>query len=78
MAKWVTFYEDVFGVQDLKIHQDRKTATEYFKSHYKSYFSNNIKLEIKLPMSYGYPNRRFYGMSKYMYEKTHGSVPEGR
>lgn len=75
MAKWVTFYEDIFsGVSSLKVHDDKEKATAYFKSAYRSFFQLSCKSEIKLPMSYGYPHRRFRGMSKRMFEKEYGKI----
>ena len=71
MAKWVTFYYGITdGVRDLVEHKDKASAEEYFIKNHRKYFSNNTELKnIKLPMSYGYPHRKFYVMTKYKYEK---------
>lgn len=70
MAEWVTFHWSLMnGVSNLIIHKDKETATEYFKEHYRQYFEINQKQEVKLPMSYGYPHRRFYGISKHKFDK---------
>lgn len=75
MAKWVTFYDDIFnGVSDLKVHDNKEAATTYFKRVYRSFFQLSTKIDIKLPMSYGYPHRKFRGMSKRMFEKNYGEI----
>ena len=75
MAKWVTFYEDILsGVHDLVVHDSKEDATTYFRSHYRQYFQLSSRIEIKLPMSYGYPMRKYRGMSKYMFEKNYGQI----
>lgn len=79
MSKWVTFYEDLFnGVSCLKVHPDKETATDYFKKNYRSYFQLSSKIEVKLPMSYGFPHRKFRGMSKMMFEKNYGKIEESK
>lgn len=74
MGKWVTFYDDLSGIHDLKIHNSKDIATDYFKKHYRNYFQLSTKTEIKLPMTYGYPHRKFVGMSKQMFEKRYGVI----
>lgn len=70
MAEWVTFYWSLMnGINDLTIHKDKETATKYFKNNYKKYFQLAQEQEVKLPMSYGYPHRRFYGKSKREFDK---------
>ena len=77
MAKWVTFYDDVFrGVQDYVEHPDREAATKYFKAHYRQYFELSTKNDVKLPMSYGYPHRRFYGITLRQFQKMWGAKKE--
>lgn len=72
MAKWVTFYYGIIdgGLRDLVEHKDKASAEKYFIQNYKKYFalSGNLK-NFKLPMSYGYPHRKFYVMTKHKYEK---------
>ncbi len=71
MSRWVTFYEDIFnGVSDVKIHKDKESATEHFKNNYWRYFQLSKKIDVKLPMSYGYPHRRFRGMSITSFNKV--------
>lgn len=73
MSKWVTFYTDIFGtVADLTVHDNKEDATKFFKKNYKRYFELAMDIEIKLPMSYGYPHRKFIGMSKLKFEKLYG------
>lgn len=71
MAKWVTFYYSIVGgVQDVTEHKDKASAEEYFIQNHRKYFAVNSDLEkTKLPMSYGYPHRKFYVMTKNRYEK---------
>ena len=72
MAKWVTFYEDIFnGVSDVEIHKDKETATKYFQTHYRQYFQLSSKIKVELPMTYGFPFRRYYGTSLTKFKKIH-------
>lgn len=69
MAKWVTFYYDLMsGIHDLVEHKNKEDATEYFKKHYRGHFQLNRSIKIELPMSYGYPHRKYIGMSKRKFE----------
>lgn len=75
MAKWVTFHDSIMGgVQGLKIHNSKEEATQYFKNNYRNYFELSSKVEVKLPMTYGYPHRKFVGMSKQSFEKKYGKI----
>ena len=76
MSKWVTFYYDVLrgGVLNLVVHKDKETATKYFKSNYRNYFQLSQRIKVELPMSYGYPFRKFVGMSKPKFEKEFGKI----
>lgn len=78
MSKWVTFHWDIInGVRALTIHQDKETALRYFNLRCKSYFEINTRFKAdKLPASYGYPTRKFIGMSKPMFEKRYGKIEE--
>lgn len=73
MAKWVTFYYNVLmnGIEDYKEHKNRKLAEEYYLANYKKYFRLNkdIEKDFKLPYVYGYPTRKFCGMTKYKFDK---------
>lgn len=66
--RWVTYFEDAMimdgKVADIVVHKDKESATKYFKAHYKDYFQlNPNRIEVKLPMCYGFPFRAFYGVS---------------
>lgn len=76
MSKWVTFYYDAFrgGVSNLVVHKDKETATKYFRDHYRSYFQLYQKVKVELPMAYGYPFRKFIGVSKPKFEKEFGRI----
>lgn len=74
MAKWVTFYWDLLsGIHDYVEHDNKEIATEYFKRHYKYYFQLATNFKVELPCSYGYPMRKYVGMSKMKYNKEFGS-----
>lgn len=74
MAKWVTFYYDVIRneISNLETHENKKEAEEYFNNNCYNYFSNNLKNKkyYKLPASYGYPMRKFVGMTKKSFEEN--------
>lgn len=74
MAKWVTFYYGVYqGLKDYKEHRNRESAEEYFLGNYNKYFSLNSELRnFKAPYSYGFPDRKFYVMTKYKFDKLFG------
>ena len=75
MSRWVTFYYDLLRehVWDLKIHKDRETALKYFNAHYRSYFELNTRFKAnKLPASYGYPFRKYWGISAQAFKKKFG------
>ena len=80
MSRWVTFYYDLLRdhVSDLKIHEDRETALKYFNRHCKSHFELNTRFKAdKLPASYGYPFRKYFGISAIQFKKEFGiSVDE--
>lgn len=80
MSRWITFYYDVLRehVFDLKAHPDRETALKYFNQHCKDYFQLNTKFKAdKLPASYGYPLRKYWGISAPAFKKKFGiSVDE--
>ena len=79
MAKWVTFYEDMFnGISDLVVHENKEVATKYFQKNYRNYFQLSSKVNIELPMSYGYPTRKFKGMTKSMFEKNYGNIIDNK
>ncbi len=70
--RWVTFYYDVLKdkVFDLKVHSDKESALKYFSAHCKDYFQLNGPFKAnKLPATYGYPTRLFYGISARAFKK---------
>ena len=74
MSKWVTFYWDMLGgISDMTEHDDKDTATRYFKRHYRNYFQLSGPFNATLPCSYGYGHRKFFGMSKQMFNKKFGT-----
>ena len=80
MSRWVTFHYDMIRehVSDLKVHPDRETALKYFNQHCKSHFQLNTRFKAdKLPASYGYPLRKYWGMSSHAFKEKFGiSVDE--
>lgn len=70
MGKWVTFYESIFnGIQDYVVHPDKETAEKYFKAHCRNYFQIAPVTQVKLPMAYGFPHRKYYGLSLRQFQK---------
>ena len=66
MAKWVTFYKDEISgkIFDYVIHPNKEEATKHFKNNYQKYFQLATKIDVKLPMRYGFPFRAYYGMTR--------------
>lgn len=73
MAKWVTFYYDILNsqIKDYEEHKNRQEAEEYYLNNYRRYFALNreLKKNFKLPFFYGYPTRKYCGMTKYKFDK---------
>ena len=65
--RWVTYYEHVMmggKVADIVIHNDKESATKYFKSHCRDYFQiNPHNIKVTLPISYRIGFRSFNGVS---------------
>lgn len=80
MSRWVTFYYDLLHhhVADLKIHEDREKALEYFNINCRHYFEVNTGFKAdRLPASYGYPFRKYCSISAQAFKKEFGiSVDE--
>jgi hypothetical protein len=74
--KWVTFYYDAMSdkIYDFIEHKDKASATEYFKNHYKHYFQLRTEIQVKLPMTYGYPFHKYAGITLYSFKKQFGDV----
>jgi len=74
-VRYVTFYYDMINrtACDLEIHADKETALRFFNKNCKRYFelSTGWKAD-KLPASYGYPMRKFFGMSAIAFRKKFG------
>jgi len=72
MSRWVTFYYDQIRerISDFKIHPNKETALKYFNQHCKRHFSLNTGFKAnKLPASYGYPLRNYWGISASAFKK---------
>ncbi|MBO5610596.1 MAG: hypothetical protein J5929_09560 [Eubacterium sp.] len=73
--RWVTFYYDIIQdiVLDIKEHKNKDDALKHFNCSYKNYFelATNFKADT-LPASYGYPFRKFYGISARSFKKMFG------
>lgn len=72
MSRWVTFYHNLVSnvVSDLKVHKDKETALKYFNNHCNQYFMYSVGGKVpKLPASYGYPHRKYYGISARMFKE---------
>lgn len=70
--RYVTFYYDLLreNVSDLKVHEDKEKALEHFNSQCHRWFELNTKFKAdKLPATYGYPLRKYYGVSARTFKK---------
>lgn len=77
--RWVTFYYDLLGnhVSALKVHDNKEDALVYFNKHCKDFFQLNSQFKAdKLPASYGYPMRKFYGISARAFKKMFNSIAD--
>jgi hypothetical protein len=78
--RWVTFYYDLIRkqVSALEVHENKEVALKHFKTNYKNYFQLNTSFKLdKLPATYGYPMRKYYGISATAFKKMFGvSVDE--
>ncbi len=78
--RWVTFYYDSLRAHahDLAVHKDKETDLKYFNTHCRDYFQLNVRWKAdKLPATYGYPMRKYYGISAGAFKKMFGvSVDE--
>lgn len=72
MSRWVTFYYDVIRnkVSDLKGHKTKDEALIWFNNNCKSYFQANTNFKAdKLPATYGYPMRKYCGVSAQSFKR---------
>ena len=70
--RYVTFYYDLLRehVSDLKVHEDKEKALKHFNSQCHRLFELNTKFKAdKLPATYGYPFRKYYGVSARTFKK---------
>lgn len=78
--RYVTFYYDLLRehVLGLKIHEDKEKALKHFNSESHKLFELNTKFKAtKLPATYGYPMRKYYGVSARTFKEMFGvSVDE--
>ena len=71
--RWVTCYWSIRGgLQDVTVHKDRDTATRFFQANYQSYFEIIVPFKAKLPCTYGFPHRKFMGMSMTKFKAKFG------
>lgn len=78
--RYATFYYDLLReqVSDLKVHEDKEKALKHFNSESYKWFEINTRFKAtKLPATYGYPMRKYYGVSAKTFKKMFGvSVDE--
>ena len=70
--RYVTFYYDLMNerVSALKVHQTKESALKYFNQHCHGFFKINTKFKAdKLPATYGYPLRKYCGVSAIAFRK---------
>jgi len=70
--RYVTFHHNLLQnrVSDLKVHENKEKALKYFNSECCKYFEINTKFKAnKLPATYGYPMRKYYGVSARTFKK---------
>ena len=70
--RWVTFYYELLGnkVFDLKVHSDKESALKCFNKQCKQYFQLNSQYKAdSLPATYGYPMRKYCGISARAFKK---------
>lgn len=73
--RWATFYYDLLRdhVSDLKVHEDKETALKCFNVCCRNYFQLNIQWKAdKLPATYGYAMRKYYGVPARAFKKMFG------
>lgn len=70
--RWATFYYDLLrdNVSDLKVHSNKESALKFFNENCKKYFQLNSQFKAdKLPATYGYPHRKYCGISARAFKK---------
>ena len=78
--RWVTFYLDHIQdrIIDYQEHADKSAAERYFRASYRRYFSIAPKTAVRLPMSYGFPFRKFYGISIRQFHKYYRRADDAK
>ncbi len=78
--RWVTFHYNALTekVSALKVHEDKATALKYFNLNVNDFFEINTNFKaIDLPATYGFPLRKYCGISAKAFKKEFGiSVDE--
>lgn len=78
--RWVTFHYNLITeqVSALKVHENKEIALKHFNTNCKNYFQLNTSFKAdKLPATYGYPMRKYCGISAMAFKKVFGvSVDE--
>ena len=72
MSRWVTYYHDHIRnvVCDITVHDTKETALRYFNRNCRNYFEINTDFKAKtLPASYGFPFRKYCGISAVAFKK---------
>lgn len=70
--RYVTFYYDLIRhiVLGLKVHEDKEKALKCFNSEFHKWFAINTKFKADdIPVAYGYPTRKYYGVSARTFKK---------
>lgn len=73
--RYITFYYDLLreNVSDLKVHEDKEKALKHFNSECRKWFELGTKFKVdKLPATYGYSMRKYYGVSARTFKKMFG------
>ncbi|MBP3886938.1 MAG: hypothetical protein J6F30_04690 [Cellulosilyticum sp.] len=78
--RWVTFHYNALTnkVSVLKVHENKESALKYFNITMRNFFEINTNFKAdKLPATYGYPLRKYCGISARAFKKEFGiSVDE--
>ena len=70
--RWVTFYYDMLSgtITALVVHKDKEAALKHFNTRCRDFFSTNLSWKAdKLPATYGYAWRKYFGISARAFKK---------
>ena len=73
--RYVTFQYDILRehITDLKVHENQEKALKHFNSECYKWFELGTKFKAnRLPATYGYPMRKYYGVSARTFKKMFG------